>query len=102
MAGNHRGTTNHAAGADDAATRQSGASGDRGVITNPAVVCNLDKIVDLDAVADDGIFNRTAVNGGIDTDLDIVANNHSPYLRDLQPAGSGGLEAKPVGADDSP
>jgi hypothetical protein len=48
-----------------------------------AVVADLDLVVELDAVFDDGVGQRAAVDRGVGADVDVVAHQHAPGLRDL-------------------
>ena len=63
------------------------------------VVRNLYLVIQLHVFFDHGIVQRTAVYGRIGTDLDMVANDHAPDLRDLQPFSLFPRHAKTVGAD---
>ena len=40
------------------------------------VVANLDQVVQLDAVFNHGVVQRTAIDAGVGSDLDIVADAH--------------------------
>ncbi len=53
--------------------------------TDVHVVANLDQVVQLDAIFDHRVVQRTAIDAGVGTDLDIVADAHSAELLDLDP-----------------
>ncbi|EXI73672.1 MAG: hypothetical protein AW07_02358 [Candidatus Accumulibacter sp. SK-11] len=63
---------------------------------------DLNLVVELDPIGDQRVVERTAVDRGIRSDLDIIADHHPPDLRDLDPplAFLGKTEA--VGADHRP
>src|SRR3546814_14735404 len=70
------------------------------------VVAEHDLVVELDAVADVGVFESPAIDGGIGTDFDIVAYAYPAQLGDLAP---GALpqrrvrrEAEAIGAQPHP
>src|SRR5690606_21640492 len=44
-----------------------------------------DLVVELDAVADDGVFERAAIDGGVGPDLDVVADADAAQLGDFSP-----------------
>jgi hypothetical protein len=48
------------------------------------IVANLNQIVDLGAFADHRVIKRTPIDGGVGTDFDMVLNDHTAYLRDLE------------------
>src|SRR5262249_40495205 len=50
------------------------------------IVADLDEVVDLGSLPDHGIAERTAIDGGAGTDLDIVLNDHPTDLQDLSVA----------------
>src|SRR3989454_3991627 len=69
---------------------------------DPDVVADLDLVVELDAVLDDGIVERAAIDGGVRPDLYVVADDHAPRLRNLDPAVSVGRHSESVGPDHRP
>ena len=79
--------------------RHPHATGHGRVGAHMDVVTDLDQVVELDAVFDHGVFEGTAVNAGVGTDLDIVANAHCAQLLDLDPLPLMGGEAKTIGTD---
>src|SRR5690606_26559985 len=60
-----------------------------------------DLVVELDPVADLGVLERAAVDGGVGADFDVVADAHAAQLGDLAPGAlpEGGIrrEAEAVG-----
>ena len=52
------------------------------------IVGDLDEIVDLGALADHGVADRAAVDGGVGADLDIVLDDDAADLRNLVVAAS--------------
>src|SRR5690606_29602286 len=94
-------TADHAAGANGGAAGNADAARNGGVIADTYVVRDLDLVVELDVIADHGVFERTAIDGGVGADLDVVTDDHTSDLRDLDPAAiafAGKTET--VGADD--
>src|SRR5690606_24300491 len=80
-----RAATDHAALANHGAAGDAHAAGDRRVAADAHVVRDLDLVVELAAVADDGVVERTAVDGAVGPDLDPVADHHPPELANLAP-----------------
>src|SRR5690606_6403912 len=100
VTGSHGRTGQRAAFADDGGTRHAHTRGHGSMVTNLAVVADHDLIVELYAVAQHGVFERTAVDRGIGTDLAIVADDHATQLRDFGPRTLGtrvGSEPEAVG-----
>src|ERR1700716_504727 len=99
-------TRNHRRSADGAILSYPGTAGHadagrhRGMCTDMAVVGNLDLIVEFHPVFDDRIGQRTAVNGGVGANFDIVADYHSAGLRDLDPCSIFIGEAETIRTDD--
>src|SRR5690606_38453519 len=89
---------NGAVATDTGAAGNADTGRHRGVITNLHVVGNLDLVVQLDAVADHGVVDGAAVDGGIGTDLHVITNQHATDLGDLLPAAAiiGKAEALPA------
>src|SRR5260221_1654892 len=87
---------------DIGAAGDTHAAGHRGVRADARVVADLDLIVELHALLDDGVVERTAVDRGVGTDLDIVADAHRADLRDLDPAPVVVGDAEAVGVDHGP
>src|SRR5690606_26184027 len=90
----------HAVPADLGAAGNAAAAGHGGVIADLHVVGDHDLVVELDAVANQGVGQRAAVDGGVGTDLDIVADGHATDLRDLLPDTLVVGEAEALAADD--
>src|SRR6185437_270611 len=89
----------HAVTADHRASRDARAARDRRVRADAHVVANLDEIVELHAVLDHRVVDRTAVDRGIRTDLDIRADVHAADLWHLHPRARFLGESKSVAAD---
>jgi hypothetical protein len=95
----HDGTAAHGAmGAYGSAARNAGAAGHGGVFAHPHVVADLDQVVELDAVFEHSILQRAAVYAGIGPDLDVVTDQHTAQLLDLDPLPVMQGKAKTVGA----
>jgi hypothetical protein len=75
------------------------AAGHGRVRADMAVVADLDLVVELDAVLDDGVGQRAAVDRGVGADVDVVADQHAPGLRNLDVDAVLAREAEAVGAD---
>ena len=73
--------------------------GERRMRADAAVVRDHDEVVDLDAFLDDGVVERTAVDGGVRADLDVVTDVHAADLRHLDPGAFLGRVAETVTAD---
>ena len=67
-------TANGTAPADGSTARDSGATGNRSMVPNPDIVRDLYQIIQLNSITDNGVIQRPAVNRGIGSDLDIVAD----------------------------
>ncbi len=52
-----------------------------------AVVADLDQIVDFGALADDGLAETRAVDGGVGSDLDVIADFDDADLVDFDDGG---------------
>src|SRR5450830_661974 len=63
------------------------------------IVAYLDKVVDLAALADHGVANGAAVDGGAGADLDSVLDDDTPDLRHLEVAVAAHHEAEAVLTD---
>src|SRR5664279_4941971 len=63
------------------------------------IVAYLHQVVDLGALADHGVANGAAVDGGTGADFDIVLNDDAPDLRHLEVALSSHHEAEAVLTD---
>src|SRR5690606_19841555 len=85
VAGNRRRASYHAVAADPGTAGNCYQSRDCRVRADTDVVADLDKVVDLDAVLDDGVAQRAAIDAGIGTELDIVADADGAGLRHLLP-----------------
>src|SRR5258708_19240773 len=77
-------------------------AGHRSVRTDAHVMADLDLVVELDAVLDHGVVERAAVDGGVGTDLDVVAYYGTTGLRNLDPASRIGRHAAAVRPDPHP
>ena len=53
---------------------------------DPAVVGDLDLVVELDAVLDHRVVERAAVDRGVGTDLDVIADHDPAELRHSRPS----------------
>ena len=62
-------------------------------------MANLDQVVELDAVFDHRVLQGAAVDAGVGTDLDVVADAHCTELLDLLPTLAILGEAEAVGPD---
>src|SRR5688572_33259838 len=85
--------------ADVGAAGDAGASRDRGMRADAHVVADLNLVVELGALLDHGVVERSAVDGGVGSDLDVVAEGYSADLRDCYQAagllrGSDGVVAQ--------
>jgi len=80
--------------------RQTSLSCDYDMVADLAVVGDVDHVVELDSIADEGEAQGCAVDAGVGTDLNIVADLDSAHLRELFPFAVHGDEAKTVGTDD--
>ena len=61
----------------------SGLSGQNAVFTDFHAVGDLDQIVNLAPLFDDGLPERGPVDGAVGPDFDIVLDDDSPFLGDL-------------------
>ena len=75
------------------------AAGDGGMRADDAVVADLNLIVELGALFDDRVVHRTAIDGGVRADLDIVGDDDPADLGDLDPASLILGEPEAVGPD---
>ena len=91
--------SNHAVATDSGAAGDTDAGRHCRVITDLHVMCDLNLIIELDPVADQGIGQGAAVDGGIGADFDIITNTHSANLGNFLPVASLIGKAKPLGAD---
>lgn len=85
MAVDHAGSANHAVAADLQAARHDHAASNRGVVANHHVVRNLTLVINNHAVTDDGVVQRTTVDGRTGANLHAIANNYATQLWDLNP-----------------
>src|SRR5436190_11118688 len=102
VAEDHRRAAKGAMAPDVGAAGDTHAAGHRGMRADARVVSNLDLIVELHALLDDGVVERTPVDGGVGTDLDVVADAHRADLWDLDPAPVVVGDAEAVGTDHRP
>ena len=93
--------------ADDAIVFDRDAAGDTGLGSDDAafayryVVADLDEVVDLCAFADAGLAERSAINAGVRSDLDIVFDDDGADLREFDVVFVFVLDvSEAVGADD--
>lgn len=91
--------TNGTTAADAGASGDADATGDGGVIADVNVVGHLDLIVELDAIADHRVLDGPSVHGGIGADLNVIADDHGPDLRYLNPTPRVIGQAKTVGSN---
>src|SRR5262249_33530324 len=73
-----------------------GLSNEHTVPSNHHIVANLNEIVDLGTLADHGVADRPAVDGGTGADLDVVLNDDAPDLRNLKMPACPHQKAEPV------
>src|SRR6478609_6561093 len=66
------------------------------------VVADLDEIIDFGPIANAGVGQGPAINGGIGADLDVIANKYAPNLRNFPMALGAHRETEAVLADASP
>src|SRR3990167_9570239 len=76
----------------------AGAAGDRSVRSDAHVVPDLDQIVQLDSIFDYGVIQRATIYASVGADLDVVAAQHAPCLRDLAPCVLVQRNAEAIGA----
>ena len=88
-----------AMGTNARAARHAHAAGHGGVFANVHVVANLNEVVELDAVFDDRVLQCTAVDAGIGTDFDIVANGDSTQLFNFFPSTLMQCKTKTIGTN---
>ena len=69
------------------------------LLPNADVVRDVDEVVDLGAVADDGIVDAPAIDRRVGTNLDIVANDAPPDVRDFLMCAIAKDVTEPVAAD---
>src|SRR5690606_25016153 len=97
---NHADTAgNHAVAPDLGAAGNTAATGHGGVVADLHVVRDHDLVIQLDAVADQRIGQCPAVDGGVRTDLDVIANGHATDLGNLLPDALLVGEAEALAAD---
>jgi hypothetical protein len=84
------------------AARQARLSRNHDMVANLAIVGDVNHVVELYSVADLCEAQRCAVDAGVCTDLDIVADLDPAHLRELFPLAVDWYEAKTVGPDDGP
>ena len=65
-------------------------------------MADLHEVVEFDSVADDGGVERATVDGGVGSDLDVIADFEAADLRELVVSAGGGVgdEAEAVAAED--
>src|ERR1700761_4332105 len=76
--------TNDGAVTDSAATRNAGLCGDHHIAPDRDIVADVDEIIELGAAANARLFERTAIDGGIRADFDIVFDDQSALLGKLR------------------
>src|SRR5690606_29050215 len=84
---------------DLGAAGNTAATGHGGVVADLHVVRDHDLVIQLDAVADQRIGQCPAVDGGVRTDLDVIANGHATDLGNLLPDALLVGEAETLAAD---
>src|SRR5438105_7880524 len=92
MAGEAAEAADHAALADRGAAGHGYAGGERAVRADAHVVPDHDEVVELDALLDHRVVDGAAVDGGVGSDLDVVADAHRAELRHLEPGAALGRE----------
>lgn len=94
------------AAADQAVAANAGATGYRRaaghgrVRADADVVCDLDLVVETHIFFKHGVAQRAAIDGGVGTDLAVVADDHATQLRHFQPLAAIHGQAEAVGAND--
>ena len=97
---NRRATAQAAAFADARAAGDGDATRHHGAVADRYVVRDLDVVIQLHAVADDGIVQRAAGDGGVGADVAVVADFDATELGDTHPvAVAGGSITEAVAAD---
>lgn len=76
-------TCDHTIPADSGTAGDGTASTNDSIIPDLYVVCYLYLIIDFNAIADSGIFQRSPVNTGIGTDLNIITYHYCSQLCNL-------------------
>ena len=76
---------------DDAGAGDAGLRGDDDVAADHAVVGDVDEVVDLRALADAGLAERAAVDGGVGADLDVVGDDERALLGEGEVLAGGGV-----------
>ena len=74
-------------------------TGHGAVAPHAHVVADLHQVVEFHAVLDHRVLQRAAVNAGVGSDLDIVADAHRAQLLDLDPGAAFRRKAEAVGAN---
>src|SRR5690606_18666361 len=75
----------HAIAADPGAAGDAHAAGHRGVGADVHVVGDLDQVVQAHVVFQHGVIDGAAIDGGVGTDLAVIADAHAAKLRHLDP-----------------
>src|SRR5437660_600368 len=68
---------------DVGAARDPRLTGDQTAGPDATVVADLHEVVDLRPRAHDGVIHAAAIDGRVGADLDVVADDAAPHLRDL-------------------
>src|SRR5262249_34541791 len=100
MVGNAAGAADDGAVLDGDGTGAARLSADDAGTADLHVVADLDQVIDHRPVADPCVAQRTAVDGGVGAELDIVADHHPAELRYAAQPFRAGHEAEALGADD--
>src|SRR5690606_14326416 len=98
VAGNARSPPDQAVAADSRRSGDGRTTGHRGVRTDVHVVRDLDLVVQPHILLEYRIAQGPAVDGGVGTDLAVVADAHAAKLRHLQPGAAVEGQAETVGA----
>ncbi len=88
--------------AEDGAAGNAALADHDAVPSDDDVVADLHEVVDLGALADHGVAQRTAIDGGPCPDLDHVLDQHAAGLRHLGVAGGTRNKAIAILADPAP
>src|SRR3990167_3330912 len=85
MAIKTRRCSNHTMPANMRAPSNTRTTCNHRMIANMYIMSYHNLIIHFDAIANDGIFNRTAIDGGIGTDFHIVTYHHPSNLWNFNP-----------------
>src|SRR5262245_43113585 len=99
MPSDHGAPADAAVAADASAAGDAHTAGNGRMSTDAAVVSDLNLVVQFDALFDHRVVQRAAVDGGVGSHFDVVADHHPADLRDLAPAAAVPGDAEAVSTD---